>query len=283
VIVVTGGSGQLGTAFHRLLGDDAIVPSRTEVDLTDPEGAAAAVARLRPTLVINCAAYTAVDAAEEDRDTARLVNAVAVGELAAACARVGAGFVTFSTDYVFDGESERPYVESDPTGPGSVYGATKQEGETLALAAHPGALVIRTSWLLSGTHPNFAATMLRLGASRELRVVDDQRGHPTLVSDLAPATLAAIDAGATGLLHLTNAGVVSWFELAREVLTIAGMDPSVISPCSTADYPLPARRPTNSVLASERIGELGLAPLPHYRPALEAAVARLTRPGPAEG
>jgi len=283
VIVVTGGSGQLGTAFRHLLGDDVIFPSHTEVDFTDPEGAAAAVARLRPTLVINCAAYTAVDAAEEDRDTARLVNAVAVGELAAACARGGAGFVTFSTDYVFDGQSDRPYVESDPTSPVSAYGATKQEGETLALAAHPGALVIRTSWLLSGTHPNFAATMLRLGANREFRVVDDQRGHPTLASDLAPATLAAVDAGATGLLHLTNTGVVSWFELAREILTIAGMDPSVISPCSTAEYPLPARRPANSVLGSERIGDLGLTPMPHYRPALEAAVAGLTHPGPGDG
>ena len=275
MIVVTGGTGQLGTEFRRLLGDRAVYPGRDRLDLARPETVFGAVLELRPTLVINCAAYTAVDAAETDAATAARVNGDSVGQLARACAETGAGFVTFSTDYVFDGTKAAPYVESDPPAPINRYGATKLEGEELALTHHPGALVVRTSWVLSGTHPNFAATMLRLVAARPVDVVDDQRGHPTLVADLAPAVLDAVEAGATGIVHLTNAGVVTWFELARAVTEIAGLDPERVRPCRTEDFPRPAPRPRNSVLESERLARLRIPAMPHFRPSLERAVRSL--------
>jgi dTDP-4-dehydrorhamnose reductase len=275
VILVTGALGQLGTAFRRILGDAAEYVDVDDLDLRDEAATRAAVAGLRPYLILNCAAYTAVDRAEEEPGPARDINTRVVAVLAEAAADVGAKFVTYSTDYVFDGSKPEPYVESDETNPLSVYGATKRDGEALALIANPETLVVRTSWLLSGTHPNFATTMLRLARERALSVVDDQRGHPTLVDDLAPATLAAVEAGATGVLHLANDGVTTWYGLAREVLEIAGEDPEQIQPCATADYPTPAHRPANSVLKSERVAILGLEPMPPYRPGLEQAVAEI--------
>jgi dTDP-4-dehydrorhamnose reductase len=276
VIWVTGANGQLGTAFRAVLGSGAQYLDQEELDLTDGAAVAAQLRSDRPERVVNCAAYTAVDRAESDRSLAYSVNADAVEIMASVCAEIGARFVTFSTDYVFDGARSGPYVESDLPSPISVYGASKADGEMRALAADPNGLVIRTSLVLSGTHPNFAATMLRVAEGGGGRVVDDQVAHPTLVADLAPAVLEVVDRGVTGVLHLTNRGVVSRFELAREVLEIAGLDPDLIEPCSTEEYPTPARRPANSVLESERLEELALTPMPHYRPGLELAVASLT-------
>jgi dTDP-4-dehydrorhamnose reductase len=183
--------------------------------------------------------------------------------------------VTFSTDYVFDGTTTGGYVESDQTNPQTVYGVTKLEGEQLALHDHPDALVVRTSWLLSGTHPNFASTMIKLTRNGPVSVVDDQRGRPTLADDLARVTLDAIDHGATGVLHLANEGVTTWFGLAREIAAIAGLDPERVSPCTTAEFPRPAPRPADSVLNSERLAGLAIEPMPPYRPGLEAAVRAL--------
>ncbi len=275
MIAVTGANGQLGSAFRRLLGADTVPLTRADLDLSDVGSIAAVLDEVRPSTLINCAAYTAVDRAEDDASTARTVNADAVGEMARWTARAGARFVTFSTDYVFDGTKRGPYVESDPTRPINVYGATKRQGEIAALEADPQALVVRTSWVLSGTHPNFVATMVHLARERTLKVVDDQRGHPTLVDDLAPATLEAIRAGATGVLHLANAGVTTWYGLAREAVALAGLDPARIEPCTTDEYPTRAARPRNSVLESERIAELGLRPMPHYRSGLARIVAEL--------
>lgn len=275
MIVVTGVTGQLGTAFRTLLGERAGYLTRDDLDLSDPDSLRPALEALRPTTVINCAAYTAVDAAEEDEGTAMVVNGEAVGALAEATAATGARLVTFSTDYVFDGAKDGAYVETDPPNPINAYGRTKLAGEIAALDANPDTLVVRTSWVLSGTHPNFAATMLRLAEAGTVRVVDDQHGHPTLVDDLAAGTLSALDAGATGLLHLTNSGVTTWFGLARDVAAMAGLDPDRIEPISTAEYPTPARRPANSVLESVRIAGLGIEPLPDYHDSLRAAVVRL--------
>ncbi len=272
MILVTGANGQLGTAFRGLLGDAATFLTRAELDLEDGEAVMRSIESLRPATIINCAAYTAVDQAESNEDLAYRINAVAVGQLAEAALSVGAHFVTISTDYVFDGESEMPYVESSLPNPVNVYGASKLEGERLALEANPSTLVIRTSWVLSGTHRNFVATMLRLARSRSIEVVDDQRGHPTLVDDLALGIQRAITVGATGPLHLTNSGTVTWYGLAREAVAIAGLDPDRLSRCMTEDYPTPARRPRNSVLSSERLADLGIEPLPPYRPGLERAV-----------
>lgn len=279
MISVIGAGGQLGTAFVDLLGDEAMPVDRSELDLEVLSSIPEWVAGARPDVVVNCAAYTAVDAAEEDEDTALLINATAVGELSRACRRHGARFVTFSTDYVFDGTKQEPYVESDKTRPLSIYGRTKAKGERLALDADPEALVIRTSWLVSGTHPNFIATMLGLIRKGTVDVVDDQRGHPTFASDLAGGTMEAIAAGANGILHLTNQGVTTWFELARETAELAGLDPTRVRAVSTEEFPRPAPRPRNSVLGSERLEELGITPLPHYRDTLPDVVESLMARG----
>ncbi len=201
-----------------------------------------------------------------------MLNATAVGELAAAAARRTIPFVTFSTDYVFDGSAGEPYLESSPTAPINAYGRSKLAGERLALAAHPGTLIIRTSWVISGTHPNFVATMLRLARERELRVVDDQVGNPTVAADLATATLDALDRGVTGILHLTNTGSTTWYELARAAVEMAGGDVDRIGPCTTDEYPTAARRPRYSVLGSERRETLGIGALPHWRDSLGEVV-----------
>jgi dTDP-4-dehydrorhamnose reductase len=273
-LLVTGGTGQLGSAVSRLR-PDAAIPGRGELDLADPGGIRPYLEAVRPEAIVNCAAYTAVDRAEEEEAPATIVNGSAVGAMAEYAAEAGIPLVTFSTDYVFDGHAAEPYVESSPTDPINAYGRSKLAGERAALAAHPGALVIRTSWVISGTHPNFVATMLRLAPERELRVVDDQQGCPTVAADLAAGALAALDAGATGLLHLTNQGVTTWYRLARAAVEIAGIDPERIRPCTTEEYPTPARRPPYSVLGSERLQDLGIAPLPHWEASLPGVVAGL--------
>jgi len=271
VIVVTGADGQLGTAFGKVLSNDDALLTRAELDLADLGSIVSTLSELQPSAVINCAAYTAVDAAENEEDLASTVNGHAVHELAAFCRDAGARFVTFSTDYVFDGSKEVGYVESDVPNPINAYGRSKLLGEQLAHEADPDALIVRTSWLLSGTHRNFASTMLRLVAEGDVSVVNDQFGRPTLVDDLAPATLKAMDAGLTGILHLANVGATSWFELARQVANIAGLDGGRVHPCTTAEYPTLAPRPANSVLDSERLSD----PMPPYEPSLTSAVRSL--------
>ena len=274
MILVTGGSGQLGTAFRKLL-PDATYPSRAALDLASPESVLPALQDLAPTAIINCAAYTAVDEAEQEEELASRINGETVGLFAAYAAGKGIPFVTFSTDYVFDGKGSAPYVESDHTDPINAYGRSKRIGEVLALA-YPESLVIRTSWVISGTHPNFVATMLRLAAERDsLRVVDDQQGCPTVTDDLAKATLQALNGGATGLLHLTNQGPTTWYRLAARAVEIAGLDVSKLAPCTTDEYPLPAPRPAYSVLGSERRSQLGLDPLPNWEESLPALVSEL--------
>ncbi|MFO7299827.1 MAG: dTDP-4-dehydrorhamnose reductase [Actinomycetes bacterium] len=271
MIVVLGANGQLGSAFVRLLGREAIPVTRGDLDLADTGTIVPWLEHLRPDLVINCAAYTAVDQAEKDPDTARRVNATAVGELARGTAAIGARLVTFSTDYVFDGNKGRPYVESDPTSPINVYGSTKEEGERLALEADPQALVIRTSWVMSGTHQNFIRTILRLMHAGPVRVVDDQVGRPTFADDLAAGTMRVLDAGLTGIVHLTNAGQTTWWGLSREIAAMAGLEAEVV-PITTAESGRLAARPADSRLDSERLAAAGVASLPHYRESLERAV-----------
>jgi len=269
--LITGASGQLGTAFRSLL-PEAIALPRTGLDLSAPMTLADVLDGLGPALIINCAGYTAVDRAEDEEELATTINSEAVGVMARWCSDRDSRFVTFSTDYVFSGESDRPWVESDPVDPISAYGRSKVAGE--ASAVDTGGLVIRTSWVVSGTHPNFVATMLRLGQERSLRVVDDQCGCPTMTDDLAAATLAALDKGVTGLLHLCNQGPTTWYEFARTALETAGIE-AEIEPCATADFPTPARRPRYSVLGSERLAALGLDPLPSWRSSLPATIEQL--------
>lgn len=271
MIVVTGAGGQLGTAFRGEF-PAARFLERDDLDLADLAGIVPTLSEIGPSAIVNCAAYTAVDRAEDEEDLALAVNGEAVGVMAGFAAERGIPFVTFSTDYVFAGTATTPYLESSPVDPVNAYGRTKLAGERAALERYPGALVIRTSWVISGTHPNFVATMLRLAAERELSVVDDQRGRPTVAADLAAGAVRALDAGATGILHLANQGDTTWFELARRSVELAGLPSDRIRPCVTADYPTRAARPAYSVLGSERLGELGIEPLPPWAESLPAVV-----------
>ena len=277
MIAVFGSDGQLGSAFGRLLGSEANLLTRSDLDLGGLGAVRGWVRRQKPDVIVNCAAYTAVDLAESEKKTARAVNSLAVGALAEACAETGTRLVTFSTDYVFNGRKPTAYVESDLPDPLNVYGATKAEGERVAMASGGEVLIVRTSWVMSGTHPSFLLKMLDLISAGPVLVVDDQRGRPTFADDLALATMTALEAGVRGLLHLTNEGETTWFGLARQIAELAGLEESRVEPCSSDDFPRPARRPLNSVLDSERRGPLGLDPLPHYLVSLEPAIDQLRR------
>ncbi|MGA9597078.1 MAG: dTDP-4-dehydrorhamnose reductase, partial [Acidimicrobiia bacterium] len=266
--LILGGSGQVGTAFRNLL-PDAYAPSHADFDLADVAGIAAGVRALRPDRIINCAAYTAVDAAEDDEATANLINGDAVAELAAVADALGIPFVTFSTDYVFDGDTDEPYTETSQPNPINAYGRSKLMGERAALRV-PGSLVVRTSWLFSATHPNFVATILAKAAEGEIRVVDDQWGRPTPVPALATTTLRALEDGAAGLLHLACPPTTTWFELARAACEAAGIDPRRVTPCSSDEYRRPARRPRHAVLGATSCYEM-----PDWRAELAGIVAEL--------
>ncbi len=269
--LILGGGGQLATAFRGLL-PDAQVPKRSELDLTDLVELPRRISTAQPSLVINCAAYTAVDRAEEEPELAHLVNATAVGVLASCCADMRVPFVTFSTDYVFDGAASHPYVESSLPNPLSVYGESKAAGEHAALAANPESLVIRTSWLFSATHRNFVTSIVDRARRGSVRVVADQSGCPTYAPDLAAATLDAVAGGASGLLHLTNTGATTWFGLATEACAAAGVDPAAVRAVTSDEYPTRARRPRYSVLGSERAASLGLDPMRPWQEAVQVAL-----------
>lgn len=282
-LLIIGAGGQLGTAFTRLF--ETIPLTRAELDLATAsvDEMVSVIRAASPAAVINCAAYTKVDQAEEEEDLATEVNGRAVGRLAEASSALNLPLVTYSTDYVFNGRSRMPYVESDDTDPINAYGRSKLVGERAAYEANPDALVIRTSWVLSPTHRNFVTAILsRAVKGEELRVVNDQQGCPTITDDLARATLDALEAGATGLLHLTNRGATTWFELARTAVERAGLDQTLVTPCPTEEYPTPAPRPAYSVLGSEKAADLGLIHLPHWEDSIDGVVAgslRLIRDG----
>jgi dTDP-4-dehydrorhamnose reductase len=264
-VAITGATGQLGTAFARLI-PEARMLGRRDLDLTLSGSVAETIKRLDPCAVINCAAYTNVDGAEQDEQTATVVNGTSVGEMASVTATLGIPFLTFSTDYVFSGDSDRPYVESDDVDPINAYGLSKLVGEHLATANNPNALIVRTSWVVSGTHDNFVATMLRLASDDRavLRVVDDQRGCPTIAKDLASASLIAMRTGVTGLLHLANGPATTWFDLAEFSVSHSGLG-GTVTPCSTTEFPRPAVRPQNSVLGSERLGDMPAINMPPWQ------------------
>ncbi len=256
-------------------GDEVTALTRHGLDIADQRAVAAVVQDCAPDVIVNCAAWTAVDDCEADPERAYRVNAHAVGFLAEASSAIGAQLVQISTDYVFDGDKAGAYLETDLTNPKSVYGASKLAGEA---AAGENATVIRTSWVCSEHDGNMAATVLRLlNTHAELRFVDDQRGRPTFTRDLAQAVrLVALDR-ASGLFHVTNSGATSWFEFAQHVASAAGQDPGRVLPISTADLdpPRPAARPANSELANTRF-DLAYTPLRDFRePLAEAVAARL--------
>lgn len=280
-VLVTGAAGQLGIDVVRswaTAGDDVVGLDRVALDITDRHAVLRAVGELRPDVVVNCAAWTAVDACESDPGRAMSANATAVGHLAEACGETGSRLVQVSTDYVFDGTLGRPYREDDATDPRSAYGRSKLAGEQAALALSDRAVVVRTSWVCGVHGNNMVKTVLRLAAERpELAFVDDQVGHPTFTQDLAPLLRTIVDEGLHGVVHATNQGACSWFEFAREVVEASGRDPSMVRPIATADLqpPRPAPRPANSVLENAVLAAVGVPLLRHHREAVVETVAAL--------
>jgi len=275
-VLITGGAGQLGRELQRARWPEGFAPhaiDRDELDLTDAGAVAAYVASRPWAAVINGAAYTAVDRAEDDPVAAWAVNAMAPAALAAACRKGNVPLVQVSTDYVFEGSASGAREPHDPVGPVGVYGASKLGGELAVRTAWARSAVIRTAWVVSPFGGNFVKTMLRVGAERDtLRVVDDQRGSPTAAGDLAEALIAIAarmaedESAPTGVFHFSNAGETSWAGFAVEIFrqSAARGGPSArVEPIATVDYPTPARRPANSLLSHDAIGAAyGIAPRP---------------------
>jgi dTDP-4-dehydrorhamnose reductase len=271
---------------------------RAQLDLARPERARDTVIAARPQIVVNAAAYTAVDAAETDRDVAFVVNRDGPAALADACRELGAALIHYSTDYVFDGTKTGAYIEDDPINPLSVYGASKAAGEAAIRAALERHVIIRTSWVYSPVGRNFVKTMLRLGQERgELGIVDDQIGSPTAAADIAAATIAicaAFTAGQAdgfGTFHFCGGGVTSWYGFARAIFAGAAergfRTPHIVKPIATEAYPTPAPRPCNSALDCGKIEQMYGIVAPPWQASLSACldeiVAAMPRPVLAEG
>ena len=278
--LVTGAAGQLGTHLLELLdGADVVGVTRADLDITDGDAVDALVRDTRPDVVVNAAAYTAVDAAEEAEADAFAGNELGPRLLAEALARRGGRLVHVSTDYVFAGDATRPYEPDDPTGPRTVYGRSKLAGEQAVRAALPGSHVVRTAWVYGGPSANFVDTMIKLEQSREtVDVVNDQLGSPTWVRDLAAALIALGSTDVPGaVLHYVNSGQASWFDLAREVFRLVGADPERVHPVSSAQFPRPAPRPAWSVLGTTSWTNLDLPAPRSWQAALRDALAARAR------
>ena len=281
--LITGAGGQLASELVAAPPDGWIVEAISEIDLDIRDAAAvlAAVRRSAPDLILNAAAYTAVDRAESEEALAWAVNRDGADHLAAAAMAVGARFAHVSTDFVFDGEAARAYRPDDKTAPLGVYGASKLAGELAVAARAPGALIVRTAWVYSPHGGNFLKTMLRVMAARgEVSVVADQIGTPTSATTLAQTLWALALAGASGIHHCTDAGVASWYDFAQAIAEdghAAGLLATlpVVRPIATADYPTPARRPAFSVLDKSSTWALLAKPPSHWRQAMREVLARL--------
>jgi dTDP-4-dehydrorhamnose reductase len=278
-IVIAGAGGQVGsflTAEATRQGREALALTSAQWDISDPQRAGEIVQA--GDVVINCAAYTAVDAAEEDQDRAHAINAAGPGHIATACARAGAQLVHISTDYVFDGSASQPYEPTDDTRPLSVYGQTKLAGERAVLTALPGAVVVRTAWVYTGGNgKDFVAAMRRLAAGDGVvDMVDDQTGSPTYTGDLVSALLEVADGrvhAPNGIVHAANAGQVTRCGQARAVFDILGADPERVRPVASDHNPRPAPRPSYSALSARQSEAAGLSPLRPWRDALVEALA----------
>lgn len=278
-ILITGAGGQLGHDLARhcaALGDDVIEAERQRLDVGDRDAVHAAIAGAHPDIVVNAAAWTAVDACEGDRRRAFRVNTLGPRWLREASEACGAHLVQVSTDYVFDGKLDRPYHEWDVPDPQCVYGQSKLAGEQ---EAGPDATIVRTSWVSGANGNNMVKTVLRLATERpSLAFVDDQFGCPTFTADLAPMLRRLAIDRRRGVYHVTNQGAVSWYEFVRDIVSAAGHDPGMVEPISTADLrpPRPAPRPANSVLENAALIASGIALLRHYREPLGELVDQLT-------
>jgi dTDP-4-dehydrorhamnose reductase len=289
MILITGASGQLGNALAALAtarGKEFTAVSRPEFDFERPETINACFAAAKPSLVINAAAYTAVDAAEQNVAAATAGNHTGPLRLAELCAAAGIPFIHVSTDYVFDGAKGAPYLETDPTNPTGVYGATKRDGEAAILATGAQAIILRTAWVYSAHGKNFARTMLNAGRKLpKLKVVGDQRGTPTAAADLAAAIMqiaALLETGwrpeFSGIFHATARGETSWHGFAQEIFAVAetlGQKAPEVEAITTADWPTPARRPADSRLDGSKLAAVFGIKMPEWQSSVAPVVQRL--------
>jgi dTDP-4-dehydrorhamnose reductase len=288
-ILVTGANGQLGFELARLLASrgTVVATDRASLDLADADAIVAAVRAAQPSLIVNAAAYTAVDQAERDRDAAYAINSRAPAILADEAKRIGALLIHFSTDYVFDGDADAPYDEDTPPAPVNVYGASKLAGERAIAAAGARALVFRTSWVYGLRGRNFLLTVRRLAAEREeLRIVNDQIGVPNWCRTLAIATRRIVDLGIgaagerAGLYHMSSTGRATWFDFARAI--IGDVPRPRVMPITTAQYPTPARRPAQAVLSTAKFERTFGFTLPSWRDALAQCLSSAVEPDPSQ-
>ena len=280
-ILVTGSKGQLGSSLRRVFDNDpAIDATYTDydtLDITDREAVYRFLGDNKFDIVVNCAAYTAVDKAESDEILASALNTGAVGNLAEAAVKNGTRVIHISTDYVFSGQGCRPYEENDEPYPQSIYGRTKLEGEALLTSFCQNALIIRTAWLYSEFGGNFVKTMLRLAETRpEINVVADQIGTPTYAGDLAEAIHRIVSSGEwkPGIYHFTDEGVASWYDFTKAIFEVAGRDVKV-NPIKTSEYPTPAKRPLYSVLSKKKIKKAFGLEIPYWRDSLKTCISQL--------
>lgn len=274
-ILITGSNGQLGHSLRRIIENDpdieAFFTDVENLDITDREAVNRFVATNKISVIINCAAYTAVDKAESDELLAAKINTEAVGIIAECAAKYGVRVIHVSTDYVFSGENYRPYMENDEPYPHTIYGRTKLEGEGLLSAFCADAVIIRTAWLYSEYGHNFVKTMLRLaGEGKDIRVVSDQIGTPTYAGDLADVIHKILHHPTwhPGIYHFTNEGVASWYDFTKAILRLSGKNNVAVTPVSTREYPTPARRPLYSVLSKEKIKNTFGITIPYWEDAL---------------
>lgn len=281
-ILITGCNGQLGNEMQLL---EKVNPQHVyfntdvaELDITNREAVADFVNSNEIDGIVNCAAYTAVDKAEDNVELCTLLNATAPGYLAEAVAARGGWMVQVSTDYVFDGSNHTPYRETEATSPDSVYGRTKLEGEQNVLKACPKSMIIRTAWLYSRFGNNFVKTMIRLGKERDsLGVVFDQIGTPTNAADLAAVIMTAINKGIVpGVYHFSNEGVISWYDFTKAIHRIAGIETCNVKPLHTDEYPAKANRPAYSVLDKTKIKETFDVEIPYWEESLAKCIKDLT-------
>ena len=272
-IMITGARGMLGrTLTRRLNGHELLGVDIGDFDITDAPATGQAVSQFGPEVIIHCAAMTAVDDCQTSQDAAWEVNVNGTANIAESAAESGARLIAFSTDYVFSGESDRPYSEHDTTGPHTVYGMTKMLGEMAAAKYCENSMIVRLAWLYGPGGPSFVHSMLRLAAEgiTPLKVVDDQVGNPTSTDAVTGHIKLLLEhPEITGPVHLTCEGHATWCEFAAEIFRLAGLECTPI-PCSTGEFPRPAPRPANSQLDNTMLIKHNLPPMPHWREALEA-------------
>ncbi len=280
-ILVTGANGQLGNELKIIAlqfpGHRFLFITKEELPIDDFDAVSKYFSEHPIVYCINCAAYTAVDKAETEKETAFLINAEATANLARVCKQQHVHLIHISTDYVFDGTSKHPYKETDPTCPVNTYGESKLMGEQLALQNNPSTVIIRTSWLYSAFKNNFVKTMLRLMKEKDsINVVNDQFGCPTYAADLAAAIMQIISSGKfyknPGIYNYTNAGTTSWYEFAVTIKKLTG-NVCIVNPVSTSRYPTAAKRPKYSVLDTTKIKEVFNVSIPEWKPSLEKCIA----------